>query len=100
MQCLCRIKLKKNLGALDKNEDSLFSSKQWKYIQKGFQLTPRQTQIAKLICQGLNNNQIAKTCNITYDTARTHVNHICTKVAVHGRAELILHLIKVAKYAR
>jgi len=78
----------------------MFSSKQWKYIQKGFHLTPRQTQIAKLVCEGLNNNQIAKKCHITYNTARTHVNHICAKIAVHGRAELILRLIKVTKRIR
>ena len=78
----------------------MFSSKEWNYIQKGFHLTPRQTQIAKLVCEGLDNNRIAKTCHITYNTARTHVTHICTKLAVHGRAELILRLIKVAKHAR
>ncbi|MHC4537034.1 MAG: response regulator transcription factor [Planctomycetota bacterium] len=78
----------------------MFNSKQWKYIQKGFHLTSRQTEIAKLVCQGLNNSQIAKKCHITYNTARTHVNHICVKIAVHGRAEMILRLIKVAKRAR
>ena len=78
----------------------MFSSRQWYYIQEGFHLTSRQAEIAKLVCQGLNNNQIAKKCHITYNTARTHVNHICAKIAVHGRAELILRLIKVAEHAR
>lgn len=78
----------------------MFSSKQWNYIQKGFQLTPRQAEITKLICEGLNNNKIAKKCHITYNTARTHVAHICAKVVVHGRADLILRLIKVAKQAK
>ncbi|MBN1807349.1 MAG: helix-turn-helix transcriptional regulator [Sedimentisphaerales bacterium] len=77
----------------------MFSSKQWKYIQKAFHLTSRQTQIAKLVCEGMDNKKIAKTCRITYNTARTHVNHVCVKVSVHGRAELILRLIKVAKRA-
>jgi len=78
----------------------MFSSKQWDYIQKGFHLTSRQTEITKLVCQGLNNNQIAKKCHITYNTARTHVAHICVKIAVRGRAELILRLIKVAENTR
>jgi DNA-binding CsgD family transcriptional regulator len=78
----------------------MFSSRQWNYIQKGFHLTARQTEIAKLVCEGLNNNQIAKKCHITYNTARTHVAHICRKIAVHGRADLILRLIKVAKHAK
>jgi len=78
----------------------MFSSRQWNYIQKSFHLTPRQTEITRLVCEGLNNSQIAKKCHITYNTARTHVAHICVKVAVHGRAELILRLIKVAKHAK
>ena len=78
----------------------MFSSKQWNYIQKGFHLTSRQTEITKLVCHGLNNNQIATKCHITYNTARTHIAHICAKIAVHGRAELILRLINVAKHAK
>jgi len=78
----------------------MFSPRQWNYIQKGFQLTPRQTEITKLVCEGLNNSQIAKKCHITYNTARTHVAHICAKIVVHGRAELILRLIKVAQQAK
>ena len=78
----------------------MFNPKQWNYIQKGFHLTPRQLEITKLVCEGLDNKQIAKKCHITYNTARTHIAHICVKIAVHGRAELILRLIKVAKHAK
>ncbi len=78
----------------------MFTSRQWNHIQRGFQLTPRQTEIAKFVCEGLSNKQIARKCHITYNTARTHVAHICAKIAVHGRAELILRLIKVAKHAK
>jgi len=78
----------------------MFNSTQWNYIQKGFHLTDRQVQIAKLICRGLTNVQIAKKCNITYNTARTHVNHICVKISAYGRAELILRLIQIARHAK
>ncbi len=78
----------------------MFNTRQWNYIKNCFHLTPRQTEIAKLVCDGLDNNQIAKKCHITYNTSRTHLAHICAKIGVHGRAELILHLIKVAKHAK
>jgi DNA-binding NarL/FixJ family response regulator len=78
----------------------MFSSRQWNYVQKGFHLPARQIEITKLVCEGLDNTQIAKTCHITYNTARTHVAHICDKMAVYGRAGLILRLIKVAKEAK
>jgi len=78
----------------------MFNSKQWKYVQKVYRLTKRQMEIAKLVCDGLNNDRIAEKCKITYNTARTHVAHICARMGVYGRAELILQLIKVAKNAR
>jgi DNA-binding CsgD family transcriptional regulator len=78
----------------------MFSARQWKYVKKGFHLTDRQVQVAKLVCEGMNNDQIAKKLHITYNTARTHVAHICAKVAVRGRAELILRLIKVSRQAK
>ncbi len=77
----------------------MFNSKQWNYIQKGHHFTSRQIEIAKLVCEGLDNTQIAKKCNITYNTARTHVAHICARIGAHGRAELILWLIKAAGHA-
>jgi len=78
----------------------MFNARQWNYIKNCFHLTARQTEIAKLVCDGLNNDQIAKKCRITYNTARTHVAHICAKLGVYGRAELILYLIKVARHIR
>jgi len=75
-------------------------SKQWRYIQKQYRLTYRQFYITKLICDGLDNNQLAKKCHISYNTAKTHVRNICRKVSVRGRAELILRLIRVAKRTR
>ncbi len=78
----------------------MFNARQWNYIKNTFHLTPRQIEIARLVCNGLNNDQISEKCHITYNTARTHLAHICAKICVYGRAELILHLIKIAKHVK
>jgi DNA-binding CsgD family transcriptional regulator len=78
----------------------MFNAKQWSYIKNTYHLTPRQIEIARLVCNGLNNDQIAEKCDITYNTPRTHLAHICAKIGVYGRAELILHLIKIAKHIK
>ena len=78
----------------------MFSARQWNYIQKGFHLTDRQIEVTKLVFEGATNIQIAKKLHIIYNTARTHVAHICVNVAVRGRAELILRLFKVSKQAK
>jgi DNA-binding NarL/FixJ family response regulator len=78
----------------------MFSARQWDYIRKGFHLTERQIQVAKLVCEGMDNDQIAKQLHIKYNTARTHVANICARMVAHGRAELILRLIKVTKQVK
>jgi len=75
------------------------NKKQWNYIQQCYHLTPRQIEVAKHVCDGLDNHKIARKCRIKYNTARTHVANICARVAVHGRAEMILRFLKVSKEA-
>ncbi|MFB0551867.1 MAG: helix-turn-helix transcriptional regulator [Phycisphaerae bacterium] len=75
----------------------LFNSKQWTYLQRGYHLTPRELQIARLVCEGLEHDQIAKERRIKYNTVRAHLGNICRKVAVKGKTGLILQFLKVVK---
>lgn len=67
-----------------------FSTKQWDYLRGYWHLTPREVQVAKLVCEGDDNEQIAKELHIAYNTVRVHFGHICSKVGVRGRAALIV----------
>ncbi|MFC5289063.1 LuxR C-terminal-related transcriptional regulator [Actinokineospora guangxiensis] len=51
-------------------------------------LTPRETQIAELVAQGLTNKEIATQLVIAPRTADTHVEHIRTKLAFSNRAQI------------
>ena len=51
-------------------------------------LTARERDVASLIAQGLTNRQIAAALVITPGTARTHVEHIMTKLGLHARAQV------------
>jgi len=53
-------------------------------------MTPREIQVAKLVCEGRDNDQIAGELHITYNTVRVHLGHLCNKVGVRGRAALIV----------
>ncbi|MEU8384476.1 LuxR C-terminal-related transcriptional regulator [Streptosporangium sp. NPDC048865] len=51
-------------------------------------LTRRETEIAKLVAQGLSNKEIAASLTIAQRTAEGHVEHIMTKLGFHSRAQI------------
>ena len=52
-------------------------------------LSARESNILKLIAQGLSNKEIARTLAITPETVKSHVKHIFTKLGVEKRAQAV-----------
>lgn len=50
-------------------------------------LTSRERQVLRYICEGLSNKEIARTCNISEATVKTHVHHLLEKLKVSSRSE-------------
>ena len=53
-------------------------------------LTPRETQIARLVAQGLGNKEVAAALSISEWTVSTHLRRIFVKVGVDTRAAMVL----------
>ena len=51
-------------------------------------LTKRETQVARLVAQGLSNRQIAEKLVISKRTADSHLEHILTKLGFISRAQI------------
>ncbi|SNS71069.1 non-specific serine/threonine protein kinase [Streptosporangium subroseum] len=51
-------------------------------------LTPRETEIAQLVAQGLSNKEIAASLVIAQRTAEGHIEHILSKLGFHSRAQI------------
>lgn len=51
-------------------------------------LTRRETEIARLVAQGLSNKEIAASLTISQRTAEGHVEHIMTKLGFNSRAQI------------
>lgn len=49
--------------------------------------TPRQTEVLRLIAEGLSNSEIAQRMKIHESTVRSHVSSILTKLGVRRRSE-------------
>jgi DNA-binding NarL/FixJ family response regulator len=56
----------------------------------GAVLTPRETEIVRLVAQGLRNKELAQRLSITEGTVKIHLHNIYDKLGVDGRLELVL----------
>jgi two-component system, NarL family, response regulator NreC len=52
-------------------------------------LTPRETEVLKLIVQGYTNRQIGEELNISIRTAESHRANLSDKLGMHSRVELV-----------
>ncbi len=71
-----------------------FKPKQWEYLSKIWHLTPREVEVARLVCAGLDNEKISKKLRIAYNTVRAHLMNIFHKVGTRGKAGVILEFIE------
>jgi DNA-binding NarL/FixJ family response regulator len=71
----------------------LLDQKQWAYVQNRYNLTPRECQIAELVCKGLGNGSIAKFLRIKPGTVKTHTRNIYRKVHVKSKIAMLLRFI-------
>lgn len=55
-------------------------------------LTPREQQVAALVCLGFKNLEIARRLLISAETVKTHVRNILRKFRLHSKAELRIAL--------
>jgi len=78
----------------------VLKSKEWDYLSKCWHLTPREVQVAKLVCAGLDNEQIGQKMHIEYNTVRAHLGNMFRKVGVRGKATLILEFVAVLQRAK
>jgi DNA-binding NarL/FixJ family response regulator len=72
----------------------LLNKRQWSYLQRRYHMTPRELQIAQLICQGLGNEEIANRLKIKHGTVKTHVRNLYRKLWVHNKILMLLRFIE------
>ena len=74
----------------------IFDKKHWRYIQKRYYISPRELEVAKLICCGFNNEQIARDLRIKHGTVKTHIRNIYRRIHVNNKIEMLLRFLEDA----
>ena len=72
----------------------LLDEKKWLYLKKRYHMTPRELQVAILVCRGFNNDEIAKALKIRQGTVKTHLRNIYRRVRVKTKITLLLKFVE------
>lgn len=70
----------------------LFDDGQWRRLAECLRLPPRQAQIARLVCRGCSNRQIALHLSIAPDTVRMHLRVLFERLNIHERVGVVVRL--------
>jgi DNA-binding NarL/FixJ family response regulator len=58
-------------------------------------LTPRETEVLRLLAQGKSNKEVAADLVIGIKTVKTHVSSILSKLDVSSRTQAALHAVRI-----
>jgi DNA-binding CsgD family transcriptional regulator len=54
-------------------------------LRRRFRLTPRESEVARLLADRLSSEEIARRLGISLNTARSHCESVLRKLAIHSR---------------
>jgi DNA-binding CsgD family transcriptional regulator len=78
----------------------ILDDNQWLFIRKSFRMSPRELIVAKFVCGGLSNEEIATQLGIKTATIKTHLRNIYRRTRVQRKLDMLLTFLdQSAKYS-
>jgi DNA-binding NarL/FixJ family response regulator len=62
--------------------------------ERGRRLTPRELEVLQLVCDGLNNREIAARLSLSINTVAVHRANMMSTLGVHKTAELVMYALQ------
>lgn len=75
----------------------LFDPPMWDHLALRFKLTRRQLEVAKLLCRGCTNPEIAKLLHLATDSVRPHIRQLFERLMVRRRVQIVIRLVVEAR---
>ena len=75
----------------------VFSDLEWTWLGKQFELSKRQSEIARLICRGCTNEAIADRLRLSEATVRMHTDGLYKRVGVQSRIGLLVWFVDAVR---
>ena len=73
---------------------AILDEKEWSYLQRYYDMSPRELQVAKLVCSGFTNGDIADRLRVRPGTIKTHLRSIFGKTRTRNRISMLLKYIE------
>ena len=80
-------------SVLERPRTVLLDEIHWLYVARRYHLSPRELQVAKLVCCGFNNEEIAHSLKIKNGTVKTHLRNIYRRIRVTSKISMLLKFI-------
>jgi DNA-binding NarL/FixJ family response regulator len=77
---------------------AILNEKEWSYLQRYYDMSPRELQVAKLVCNGFTNGDIADKLNVKPGTVKTHMRSIFGKTRTRNRISMLLKYVEKVQY--
>jgi DNA-binding CsgD family transcriptional regulator len=74
----------------------ILDDSQWLFIRKSFRMSPRELEIARLVCGGFNNDEIAIKLKIKSATVKTHLRNVYRRIHVQRKLDMLLKFLDQA----
>jgi len=75
----------------------LFTEEQWTRLAAALMLTPRQSEVARLLCAGHTYQSVALYAGISINTARMHIRALFQKLGAHDRVGFLIRMISAER---
>jgi DNA-binding CsgD family transcriptional regulator len=82
-----------NDASYERPQVRILDDSQWLFVRKSFRMSPRELEIARLVCGGFNNDEIALKLKIKSATVKTHLRNVYRRIHVQRKLDMLLKFL-------